>query len=152
MTPKRFKAVCTKTGAEETDISIVFPKESHKNLITYEGPYKIFSSKGILVEGMGWEPYQSTGMTDAKGQEVYEGDVLYDVDGSEIEDEDIIGNMRIIEFDGIGFDFFCYFDSSRDDGYKDFHRYLSHHVVIGNRWMPAAELQARAEAVSNEQN
>lgn len=133
MVPKRFKAVCTETGK---------PFRLDQNFKTHENFYKIslnpLSNQAIC---------QSTGLTDSRGQEVYEGDVLF-----MIVDDDLMlfcversGSNTCIELcpmDG-DYRFIEPIDNYVEDNSID-------HVVIGNRWMPQAELQARAEAVSNE--
>ncbi len=129
MTPKRFKAVCTETGK-----------------VLSEQNCKAFKHYGhFYFEPLsGQEICQSTGLTDARGQEVYEGDVLLDDKGQ---------YFTVFWLDG------CFY--LRNGGYiaeeiSSGHQIgrigygLKKLIVIGNRWQPAAELQARAEAVSKQ--
>jgi len=79
---------------------------------------------------------QSTGLTDSRGVEVFEGDVLLDEHGWMffVVWEKGLAKFRVRDFVA--------------DGYVYAANTINNMRVIGNRWMPAEELKARAEAVS----
>lgn len=150
MAPKRFKAVCTETGREFGVFDLTRSVVSMP--ISRDGKAKWFSWDQITVyediedfiSKYNPELCQSTGLTDSRGQEVYEGDVTFSPSG--------FGYQMVVSF----FDGAFMVTPHRDWAFeKDLppdylSKHIKDHVVIGNRWMPQAELQARAEAVSNE--
>lgn len=150
MPPPIFKAVCTETGREYhlPDLDLAYtPSIGGKGGLCWG----LFHEEidGFKFEAMP-EVCQSTGLTDSRGVEVFEGDVLACkchadiavvwVQGSEPEDPVAAWGWKYAHPD---FDHVEYHNTFQRSGI------CLGRSVIGNKWMPAAELRARAEAVSN---
>ena len=142
MTPKRFKAVCTETGREFGADDLVCGGYVRDDLYKPIGLYWSVEFEGLHQNTKIAEEVklcQSTGLTDAKGQEVFFDDVLC-----------LDGQIFTVDFDP---HMFCAKIRALPPAFwilpmLDCGRL----TVIGNRWQPAAELKARAEAVSNGQS
>ncbi len=156
MAPKRFKAVCTETGREFGAAGLYYSGVEYDK---WDNP--VGQTWSINFEDENEDPTetdvskvelcQSTGLTDSRGAEVFEGDVLACkchadiavvwVQGSEPEDPVAAWGWKYAHPD---FDHVEYHNTFQRSGI------CLGRSVIGNKWMPAAELRARAEAVSNE--
>lgn len=145
MPPLRFKAVCTETGREYhlPDLYLSYtPSIGGKGGLCWG----LFHEEidGFKFEAMP-EVCQSTGLTDSRGVEVFEGDVLCDLDGSLFA---VIWSEKkaawAIEYLSEDWEKSC--QPLLSDALT-----INQEQVIGNKWQPAAELKARAEAVSNGQ-
>lgn len=158
MPPPRFKAVCTETGREYhlPDLYLSYtPSIGGKGGLCWG----LFHEEidGFKFEAMP-EVCQSTGLTDSRGVEVFEGDIILVYFPKTDE-----GYFYSVFFDRGGFKLegFYFPDQEKPGGQR---HWLGVEVLldaieggatlcfVGNRWMPAAELKARAEAVSNGQS
>jgi hypothetical protein len=153
MPPLRFKAVCTETGREfgVDDLTV----SGMMNFIDH--PLGLYWS--VLIANTHThtnEPKlcQSTGLHDSQGKEVFEGDIILVYFPKTDE-----GYFYSVFFDRGGFKLegFYFPDQEKPGGQR---HWLGVEVLldaieggatlcfVGNRWMPAEELKARAEAVS----
>lgn len=136
MTPKRFKAVCTETG-NVLPIPAFLPEEIHGS------PDGVFEY--ILPTNV--EYCQSTGLHDSRGAEVFEGDVIAVNDSGKIE---LFYVAYIIDKDKSSSACYSLIPLGQEyDGWSYALYIVCSCPIIGNRWQPAKELKARAEAVSN---
>jgi len=148
MPPPRFKAVSVQTGRESKPFGL-----TERVRGAFRDPdICIFMSDEFEMPrtDKDHELCQSTGLTDSRGVEVFEGDVLACkchadiavvwVQGSEPEDPVAAWGWKYAHPD---FDHVEYHNTFQRSGI------CLGRSVIGNKWMPAAELRARAEAVSN---
>lgn len=133
MTSKRFKAVCTETGRESKPFGL-----SQKVRSNFRDPdVCVLMSDEFEMPRTDKDHAicQSTGLTDSRGQEVYEGDVLTTPSGS------VVFSIEFFRDQFLGQNLDNKILSELSD--------IELLTVVGNKWMPQAELQARAEAVSN---
>lgn len=156
MTSKRFKAVCTETGREFGTDDLVCGGYVRDDLYKPIGLYWSVEFQDKNQAAIDSILCQSTGLTDAKGQEVYEGDIIL-----VYFPRTDFGYVYSVFFDRGGFKLegFYFPGQERPGGQR---HWLGIEVLldaiengaklhcVGNRWMPAAELQARAEAVSKQ--
>lgn len=144
MPPLRFKAVCTETGREFGAAGLYYSGVEYDK---WDNP--VGQTWAIDFEDENDDPTetdvskvelcQSTGLTDSRGQEVFFDDIL--VDPSQ--------HMQsfVVMFDA---DMVCAkLKTTPNSAWVQPMMDVKNMFVIGNKWMPQAELQARAEAVSN---
>ena len=159
MPPPRFKAVCTETGREFRPFGLYVQRlPNHDGIDFIEGRYSIVSIGACNFDSPSIEICQSTGLTDSRGVEVFEGDIILVYFPKTDE-----GYFYSVFFDRGGFKLegFYFPDQEKPGGQR---HWLGVEVLldaieggatlcfVGNRWQPAAELKARAEAVSNGQS
>lgn len=151
MAPKRFKAVCTETGREFLPFGLYAQRFlNHDGIDFIEGHHSIVSIGACKIDVPSVELCQSTGLTDSRGVEVFEGDVLacechMDISVVWVDKSPTKGPIAAWgwKYFHPDFDHVQYHNTFQNSGL------CLKRTVIGNRWQPAAELQARAEAVSN---
>lgn len=153
MPPPRFKAVCTETGRESKPFGL-----TERVRGAFRDPdICIFMSDEFEMPrtDKDHELCQSTGLTDSRGVEVFEGDIILVYFPKTDE-----GYFYSVFFDRGGFKLegFYFPDQEKPGGQR---HWLGVEVLldaieggatlcfVGNRRMPAEELKARAEAVSN---
>jgi len=157
MTVKRFKWVNTQTGEEHQDNSISMSFDVLNSIGEPIPGFRTFKSvpewlSKVVTENVA-KPCQSTGLTDDAGVEIFYGDILCD------RGDDVQSLWEVVSHRAQPYGFLFPDTTSKFELYgmlkerKSNPLYMLHgdmtFYVIGNRWQPAEELKARAEAVSN---
>lgn len=155
MPPPRFKAVCTETGREFGADDLVCAGYQRDQYLGRIGLYWSieFSGTPIDQDEPKIEICQSTGLTDDAGKEIFYGDILCDMG------DDVQSLWEVVSHRAQPYGFLFPDTTSKFELYgmlkerKSNPLYMLHgdmtFYVCGNRWQPAEELKARAEAVSN---
>lgn len=146
MTPKRFKAVCTETGIEFGADDLSFCGNLDCNYELDKWAFSVWFENAMPTKSA--ELCQSIGLTDVMKKEIFFDDVLFFRDKSfwvvqfSLNDQYSVIRRLNERFEVCEYTKERPFDLRSIKGLKP--------IIVGNRWMTAAELQARAEAVSNE--